>query len=322
MFGNRIVKPIYKKIKKYDRIVIARHIGPDPDCLSSSIALRDSIRLSFPNKEVIAVGNPTSRFRYLGTLDNFDTSFYKDALLIVVDTPDKKRVDGVDPTLFKDSVKIDHHPYVESFCDYEWIDEDSSSAAQMVMELIFEMKLKMTKEIAEKLYVGLISDTDRFLFIHTTPKTFNLVARLIRETDIDITKLYPPLYMRPLKEIRFQGFIANHMTVTEHGFAYMKVTPEMLEEFHVDVATGGNLVNHFNFIDEVIAWGIFTQDNNNNVIRASIRSRGPIINEAVSHFGGGGHIFASGAKMKSFDEVDELIEELNGVCCIYLKDKE
>lgn len=317
MFEPTLQQKIYKKLKAYNSIVIARHIGADPDALSSEIGLRDAILATFPNKKVYAVGYPASKFRYLGNLDRFSEELYENSLLIVLDTPDKKRVDGVDVDRFPCTIKIDHHPFIETFCDIEWIDDKESSCAQMIMELIANTKLKMTEEVAKKLYMGLVSDTDRFLFTNTTPKTFRVVADLIEKTDIHITELYPPLYNRPLREIKFQGFIANNMEVTESGFASIKITEDILEEYHVDVATGGNLVNNFNFIEEVIAWGIFTYDKNNNLIRGSIRSRGPIINETVSHFGGGGHIFASGVKLESFDDVDDLIDELDHVCEVY-----
>lgn len=317
MLEQTIYQKIYKKIKQYDTIVIARHIGADPDALSSQIGLRDAILETFPDKKVYAVGYPASKFRYLGILDRFQESFYENSLLIVVDTPDRKRVDGVEVEKFSYTIKIDHHPFIETYCQMEWIDEDSSSCAQMIMELLTQTRLKITSDIAEKLYIGLVSDTDRFLFTHTTPKTFRLVAALIEETNIDITKLYPSLYMRPLREIKFQGYIANHMIVTENGFSYIKITEDILEEYHVDVATGGNLINHFNFIDEVVAWAFFTYDKNNSLIRGSIRSRGPIINETASHFGGGGHIYASGVKLKTFEEVDQLVEELDLVCQKY-----
>mgnify|MGYP006384950715 FL=1 len=50
---------IIDKIREYDTIVIARHVGVDPDALCSQLALRDSIRLTYPNKKVSAVGCPT-----------------------------------------------------------------------------------------------------------------------------------------------------------------------------------------------------------------------------------------------------------------------
>ena len=116
MYNKLVYKQIYKKIKKYDTIVIARHVGADPDALASQIGLRDAIKLTFPKKNVYAVGYPASKFKYLGNLDKFNDSMYENSLLIVTDTPDRKIIDGVDPDKFVDSVKIDHHPFVERTC--------------------------------------------------------------------------------------------------------------------------------------------------------------------------------------------------------------
>ena len=312
---------IYRRIKKYKKIVIARHIGADPDCLASSLALRDIILNTFPNKKVYAVGAPASAFKFLGILDKVNEEMYKDSLLIVLDTPDYKRVDGVDPARFKEKIKIDHHPFVEKFCDFEWIDDTASSASQMILELAFKTRLVMSKEAAEKLFVGIVSDTNRFLFQYTTPKTFSLVSKLIKSTNIDFTNLYEPLYMRPIKEIRFQGYIANNMTITENGLAYITITEDILKEYNVDAATAGNMINNFNYIEEVLVWAIFSIDVNNDIIRGSIRSRGPIINELASHFGGGGHIFASGVRLKEEVDKESFIKELDLACQAY-KEKE
>lgn len=317
MFGKNKYKRIYNTIKKYDTIVIARHVGADPDALGSSIGLRESIKKTFPKKQVYAVGFPTSKFRYMGVLDHFTEDMYENSLLIVTDTPDKKRVDGVDPTRFKETIKIDHHPFIETFCSYEWIDENASSASEMIIDLINNTKLVMDADVAKLLYLGLVSDTDRFLFQTTSPKTFHLVANLIEQTKIHISEIYPNLYTRPYKEIKFQGYIANNLTVTKNGLAYIKITDDILKEYQVDVATGGNLINNFNFIDEVIVWTILTEDKNNQVIRVSMRSRGPVINDTASKFNGGGHKYASGAKLNTFEEGEKLIEALDKVCSIY-----
>lgn len=316
---NKMYKKIYQQIQKYDTIVIARHIGADPDALGSSIALRDSIRETFPNKKVYTIGYPASKFKYLGDLDRFTEDMYQDALLIVTDTPNKKRIDGVDPDRFSYRIKIDHHPFIEKFAELELIDDTASSASQLIMELIFSTKLKMTKSVAEKLYIGLVADTNRFLFSYTTPKTFALVSKLIKETDINFSKLYDHLYLRPFKEIRFEGHLFHELKITEHGFGYVKIDEEELNKYGVDAATAGNMVDNFNYIEEVYAWGVFSYDKNNNNIRGSIRSRGPIINETASKYNGGGHIFASGVRVPSFDEVDALIDDLDKVCEEYQK---
>lgn len=313
---NNKYRQIYKKIKKYDTIVLARHVGPDPDALGSTFGLKESILATFPKKNVYVVGNGASKFHYLGNVEKMpeDTSH---ALLIVLDTPDSKRVDGADATKFDYSIKIDHHPYVETFCDVEWIDDTASSASQLVMELIFHTKLKMTNSAASRLYIGLIADTERFLYQYTTPKTFELVAKMIKETNLNFTELYPTLYMRSFKDIKFQAYLMSHLTITENGFGYVKLDEEILQEYKVDAATAGNMINSFNYIEEMIAWGFFSQDKMNNNIRGSVRSRGPIINETLAHFGGGGHAFASGIRVNDFDKVDEVIDALDEVCKKY-----
>lgn len=312
-----IYKKIYKKIKQYDTIVIARHIGPDPDALASELALKEIILNSFPQKKVYAIGCPTSKFRYLGTLDKIDESEIKDALLIITDTPDKKRVDSVNFALYKESIKIDHHPFIEKFCDLEFIDEKASSASQMILELAYHTKLKITKRAAEKLYIGLVADTGRFLFQYTTPRTFDLVSKLIKDTKIDFTNLYTNLYIRPLKEINFLSYIYSHINVTENGFGYLKITDDILEKYNVDPATAGNMVNELNYIDEIVAWGLFSVDKVNNNIRGTLRSRGPIVNEVAANYGGGGHAMASGVKLENFEMVDSLIKELDIICKNY-----
>ena len=319
-FRNNIYKRIYKKVKEYDKIVIARHVGADPDALASSIALRDVIVNTFPDKKVYAIGFPASRFKYIGILDKLPEKI-DDALLIVTDTPDYKRIDGAHPHDFAYSIKIDHHPFVEKTCDLEWIDDKASSASQMIIELIFNTKLKMTKEAAEKLYIGVVADTNRFLFYYTTPKTFGIIARLIMDTNIDITSLYESLYMRSLKEKKFQSYIVDNFKVSENGLAYILVEEDALAKYNVDAATARNMVSEFNYIDEILAWAIFTVDKQNNNIRGSIRSRGPIINEVASKYNGGGHIYASGARVSDVEELEKLVADLDKACLDY-KNKE
>ena len=154
MFNSKF-KNIYRKIKQYNTIVIARHTSPDPDAVASQIALRDAIKLTFPKKNVYAVGVSVAKFKTYGVLDKIDeTTFKEDALLIALDVPNISRIDGVDPNVFKEIFKIDHHPSDEVFGDCDWKDETSSSTCQMIIELLFETGMKYDRKIAENLYMG------------------------------------------------------------------------------------------------------------------------------------------------------------------------
>ena len=107
------------------------------------------------------------------------------------------------------------------------------------------------------------------------------------------------------------------MTVTENGFAYMKITNEIIKEFGVDAGSASNMVNNFNYIKEVIAWSFVSYDEKQELYKVNIRSRGPVINEIASHFNGGGHKFAAGARIKNEEDINKLFKELDEACKTY-----
>ena len=314
-----IYRKIYREIKKYSVIVIARHIGPDPDALGSQFGLKELIKNKFPKKSVYAIGNSSSRFKFMGILDKVEEIDYDKALLIVLDTPDIKRIDGVELEHYKHIIKIDHHPLVDQYGELELIDDSASSTSQLILEFAFRTYLSLTDHIAENLYLGIVSDTGRFMHNYTSIKTMELVTKLLKKTHIDFTSLYEPLYMRPLNEIRFQGYIFEHMEVTDNGVAYIKITDDMLKKFGVDAASSGNIISDVSVVNEVLVWIFLTEDKKTNLIRANIRSRGPVINEVASHYNGGGHKYASGARLSSWKQSDELIVDLDEAASEYIK---
>ena len=184
-------KDIYKKIKSHNKIVISRHIGADPDALGSQLALKELILNNFPKKEVYAVGARSSKFKKIGKTDILKADFnYEDSLLIVLDTPILKRVDMNNFDNFKEKIKIDHHPFDEKFCDIEWIDETYSSTSEMIADLSLNTKLVMNKKVAEYIILGIVSDSNRFLYENATTKTMRLVCDLIDKFDIDKKDIY------------------------------------------------------------------------------------------------------------------------------------
>lgn len=315
---NKTFKQIKKQIKIYNNIFIARHIGADPDALGSTIALRYLIKEKYPNKSVYAIGNPANRFKFMGNLDKVE-NIPKNSLLIVLDTPDSKRIDGIDINEFDFIIKIDHHPFIEKYANIEYIDDTASSTCQIILEFIYTCHYKLNKSIAEKLYLGIASDTNRFLYDYTTVKTFELVTKMIKETKINFTSLYESLYCKPLNEVKLQGYIYQNMTVTENGVAYIKITDALIKEFGIDSASAGNMINNLNYVNEILVWIFLSEDVKSNVIRANIRSRGPVINEVASRYGGGGHKFASGARLADWDLADKLISSLDELTKKYLE---
>lgn len=306
---------LINKIKEYDTIVIARHIGVDPDALCSQLALRDAILLTYPEKKVLAVGTGSAKFLSFGKLDKIEK--VDNALLIVCDTPDRRRVDSANVEDYSYSIKIDHHPFVEKFCDLEIIEDDKTSVSEIIMDLLLNTELQCNSEIAKLLYMGLVSDSNRFLFNSCTPKTFNLVATYLEKYPFDLMDAYQKLYIRPLNEVRLEGYISLNMNVTTNKLGYVVINDEVINALGVDSASAGNMVNNFNFIKEVLVWATITEDKKNDQFRVSIRSRGPEIKEVAEAHNGGGHKYAAGVKTKTLEEALLVMEDLDKLLATY-----
>lgn len=306
---------IYNKIREFDTIVICRHIGVDPDALCSQLGLRDSIKLTFPEKKVLAVGTGSQKFTRIGKLDKIEK--VENALLIVTDTPDIKRIDSADFSQFSYIIKIDHHPFIEKYADIELIDDTASSASEIIINLIEETPLKCDSSIAQVLYMGLVSDSNRFMFNSCTSETFNTVGKLLKKYPFDLQEQYDKLYTRSLSEVRLEGYIAENMIVTDNGLGYTIIRNNIINKYGVDSASAGNMINDFNYIEEVLVWATITEDVKNNYFRVSIRSRGPEINKVAEKYNGGGHKMASGAKPTTLEDALKIMEDLDLLLEIY-----
>lgn len=226
------LKKIYNEIKKYDLIYIVRHIGPDPDAISSEVALRDIILLNFPNKKVYSLGASVSKFKYIGHIDKPLDFDYDKALVITLDVPNKSRIDGLNIDKFKSIIKIDHHPFVESFNGLEYIDVNACSTCEILLDLVNNTKLKINPEIARVLLIGIISDSNRFLFNPVDDKIFFKVGEVIKKYKINIQNIYKDIYMRPMSEIRLMGYIASNLKVTKNKFAYIILENDIVSSFN------------------------------------------------------------------------------------------
>lgn len=318
---RELYRKIFKIIKDYDEIVLARHIGPDPDAIASQIALRDSIRLTFPQKKVYAIGAGVSKFKYLGSLDKPDLTELNDALLIVLDVPNFFRVDGIEDLEYQAILKIDHHPQEDIIGDVDWTDEGMSSTCEMIANLIMETKLVMDQKIAENLYIGMVFDSDRFLLQNTSTETFKTVYNLLTTSKIDFVPLYDNLYERSIVEEKFRAYLINHIEISENHFGFIFVPADVLKKYNVEATIVSNQVNDFYFIKELLCWMFVVYDERNEIYKANIRSRGPIINEVASKYNGGGHKFASGCRSKEYKDMEKLAKDLDETCKKYITEE-
>ena len=314
---KEMYKKIIKIIKKYDKIVLARHISPDPDAIASQIALRDSIKLTFPNKEVYAVGTGVHKFKYLGALDKPDLSTLNNSLLIVLDVPNFYRVDGINGLEYDAILKIDHHPAEDIIGDVDWTDSTKSSTCEMIAQLLLYSPLVMDTKIAEDLYIGMVFDSDRFLLPNTSTETLKTAYELVKTSNINFVNLYDNLYERSINEEKFRAYLINNIEITENRFGFIFVPSEDLKKYGVETTSVSNQVNDFYFIKELMCWMFVVYDERNDIYKANIRSRGPVINEVAAKYNGGGHKFASGCRTSDYKVIEALAKDLDAACKAY-----
>lgn len=307
----KIIKQIYKEIKKANTIVIARHIGPDPDCIGAQNALKELIKLLFPTKNVFVLGANTKKLNYLGVMDRINEEDIEHDLLIVVDTPNISRIDGVNVDLYQQVIKIDHHLFMEDFNGIEWVDITATSTCEMLIDFIFKLKLPLNDIIATNLYVGLMSDTNRFLHLNQNYHSISAVNKLLSKNPLPLQSIHRHMYERNINEWRFQGYLISNIESTKHGVGYIHITDNVLKDFKVDVGSAGNLINSFLNIKELPIIAFFTEDVRNKTTRVSIRSSSVNIHRVAEAFGGGGHPLAAGTRISDEKDIRKIIEALD-----------
>ena len=211
-------------------------------------------------------------------------------------------------------MKIDHHPAEDIIGDVDWTDDTMSSTCEMIASLLLNSSLGIDQKIAETLYIGMVFDSDRFLLPNTSARTLKTAYDLVSSCNINFTSLYDNLYERSINEEKFRAYLVNNLEISDNKFGYIFVPSEDLKKFNVEPSSVSNQVNDFYFIKELICWMFVVYDERNDLYKANIRSRGPIINGVASKYKGGGHKFASGCRSKDIKVMEALAKDLDKAC--------
>ena len=193
------LQAIADAIRSHDRFVVVTHENPDGDALGSQRAT--ALALQSLGKDAVtylAGAAPTPaeyRFLDLRDLRRELPADMEERVLIAVDCASERRIGPDDQAVprAKLVLDIDHHHDNSRFGDLNLIVADASSTAEMVRDLLHELGVGLTPEIAEGLYVGLVTDTGRFQYSNTTPKALRLAAELV-EAGADVHGIFRHVY--------------------------------------------------------------------------------------------------------------------------------
>ena len=223
---NPEVSAVAEEIRKRDRFLVTTHENPDGDALGSMLAMHLALRqLGKDSRMYLPPGQQLPReYAFMG-LDELVPGLPGDAAertLVAVDCANENRL-GPDPEILMNApfvIDIDHHHDNTRFGDLNLVVAAASSTGEVLADLFELLGIELTEDIAEALYIAVVTDTGRFQYTNTTPKAMRLAAELI-EKGADVHKVFQGVY-------------------ESVEFAKLKLLARALE--HAQVYDGGRIV--------------------------------------------------------------------------------
>ena len=300
-------------IKKYDTIIIHRHSRPDGDAMGSQIGMKHIITQNFPEKKVYAVGDKTEIYNFLpdSEPDIIPDTAYEGALAILLDFATPALASDNRYTLAEKTVRIDHHIFCAKFADEEVIDTSFESCCGMVAAFAVESKLEINQTAGLALYTGMITDSGRFRYDSTSPRTFELASVLL-STGFDTNELYRKLYADDFANRLIKAKFTLKIQFTPKNTAYIYTSKEEVEEYGLsEFSVSRGMVSTMSDIKGVDIWVNFTETESG--VLCELRSNRYNINPIAVKYGGGGHQKASGACLLDKDSAMAMLRDLDAL---------
>ncbi len=308
-------------IKANDNFLLACHIHPDGDALGSMLAMAHALKnagknvcATFPEPFEVPMNLQESLPGHHDLLMPYSMCAGIYEVVMTFDCGSVSRLGEID-RLFATAdhvINVDHHLSNEKFGTINVIDIHAASSGTVVQKLLEQSELKLTKEIAQCLYVALVTDTGRFQFSSTTSEVFNQ-AQTLMEFELPVAEL-----SRVLTEedsfafLKLAGEVLSEMQLDNQAqFVSGVATIEMQQKYSVDYSEIEGLIEFVRRSREADVACVIKEFEPSDY-RVSLRSLGTIdVCEIASEFGGGGHRYAAG--FSSHESPEKIIDNVKAL---------
>lgn len=295
---------------RHQRFLLTTHVNPDGDGIGSEVAT--ALWLAAMGKSVKILNDaaiPTT-FGFLARhlpIEGFEPElaeqrFGESDALIVLDTSNRQRIGRLAPLLDRHAIAIavvDHHvSHARGFGSVNVIEPGAAATAEIVYDLVRETAHPVTRDMAEALYVGLMTDTGSFRYSNTDPEAHRMAAELVA-LGLDPQKLYAQVHSHaPAERMRFFGEVLSALELQADGrLVVLEATPEHFRRHGLSGADTDGLVDLPRGIAGAEVVALFSEVDPGKV-KVSLRSTGRVtIDEVASRLGGGGHAHAAGVML-------------------------
>ena len=322
-------------LARHRRFLLTTHINPDGDGLGSEAAMALWLGAGGRSARIVNDSVLPPAFAFLARHATFETfeaelaerRFTESDALIVLDTSNRQRVGRLAPLIDRHPIPVavvDHHvSHARGFGQVNVIEPEASATGEILYDLIRESGAAITPEIAEALYVALMTDTGSFRYSNTDPHAHRMAAELLTH-GLDPQRLHSQVHSHASAErLRFFGEVLSGLELLSDGrLVVLEATPEQFQRHGLVGADTDGLVDLPRTVAGVEAVALFSEVEPGKV-KVSLRSTGRVgIDQVCSRLGGGGHVHAAGvllrgtraqARERILPELDRLIAALPAV---------
>ena len=303
-----MLSQVVELIENKQNFAITTHVRPDGDGIGSSLGLYWLLKSLGKNAEVIACDEIPGAYQELPGVEDIrrvkaiDKQY--DAVFII-ECSDAFRP-GITDLEKEFTVNIDHHATSEHFGTINWIDSTASAVGEMIYNLCKAIGGRITTEIAECLYMALVTDTGSFHYSNTTDRTLKVASELLK-SGAKPAKIAEAVYNSyPWSRIELMRLVLATVKRDPSGLvASMRQTLEMRKNAGAVDGDNNGFVNIPLAAKEVEAV-VYTREVGPDEYRVSLRSKGNInVAKVAEKFGGGGHKNAAGCRaVGDWDEIE------------------
>ncbi len=310
-----MLSQVVELIENKEKFAITTHVRPDGDGIGSSLGLCWLLRSLDKDVEVIVRDGIPNSYRTLPGVDEIRTINTVDKqydAIFVIECSDVKRpgISGVEKQFV---VNIDHHATCELFGDINWIDPTASAVGEMIYNLCKAIGGRVSEEIAECVYLALVTDTGSFHFPNTTERTLKVASELVK-VGVKPSKISEAVYNSySWSRIELmQKVIATIKRESSGKVASMRQTLDMAQDARAVDGDNNGFVN-FPLVASEVEAVVYMREVQPGAYRVSLRSKGDInVARVAETFGGGGHKNAAGCRVEGDWDAreSELVSEL------------
>ncbi len=296
-----MLSQVVELIEKNQKFAITTHVRPDGDGIGSSLGLRWLLTSLGKEAEVIVRDRIPDSYKNLPGADEIRKIAKIDReydAVFVIECSDMDRP-GIEDLEGQFVVNIDHHATCGHFGNINWIDPTASAVGEMIYNLCKAIGGRVSKEIAECVYMALVTDTGSFHFPNTSDRTLKVASELVKAgaEPSTISEAVYNSYSWSRLEL-MQKVIATMKRSEDGKVAWMRQTIDMVEETGAVNGDNNGFVNIPLTAKEVAA-SFYMREISEGVYRVSLRSKGEVnVASIAEKFGGGGHKNAAGCRLE------------------------